>query len=89
MENVTANHGIDFWGAMSWRTGGMATPSGLAEVWRPEPGTWRFLIWTWRLGRYQGRVGPDNLSGVIEDSSIVHHDPADNYTCALRWGSAQ
>ena len=82
--NIDNKNGYsDDLGAMSWRTGCDATPSSMAELWRSEPGTWRFLDRSWRLGRHKD--DRTNLSGVIKDSSIVQYIPAMDYTSALRF----
>ena len=75
------NFSTDFDGTVSRRTGHDTTPSGLAEVWRAEAGTWRFLHMSWKLGSVQ--PGRPNIS-VIENSSIIHRSPATSYTSALR-----
>ena len=85
-ELVQGGGDSDNFATMSRRTGGNATPSGLAEVWRPEPGTWRFLHRTWRLRRNQDAQSIfSNFGAVVENSSIIHHNPVIDYTYALRF----
>ena len=84
INNIDNENGYcDHIGAESWRTGCDATPSGIAEVWRSEPGTWRFLDRSWRLGRCED--DGSHLYGIIKNSSIVKHIPAMNFASALKF----